>query len=125
MLPDAQAAFLHHLRQKDRAPEERQDLIGFFRMAYEAGVDLNPTREAITTAIAANEFDIDHLAARFITPRDDANISRNQSDFDIIAPRVNYDWYAQPESPFENIDADTWEGRRMLAAGRITRPTGI
>lgn len=125
-LPDAQAAFLHHLGQKDLAPEERQDLIGFFRMTHEAGVDLDPTREAIATAIAANEFDIDHLAARFITPRNDPNIIyRNQSDFDIIAPRGDYDWYTQPERPFGNIDIYKWEGRRMLAAGRITRPTNI
>lgn len=120
-LPDAQEEFLNHLREQDHAPEIRDDLIEFFRLAYAVGVDLDPLRDGIASAIAAGEFGIEHLASRFITTDLANQFSRNQNDFDIIAPREDYKWYAQPEHPF-TVDANNWTGRRILAAGRIEKP---
>lgn len=121
-LPDAQDEFLNHLRQKDHAPEPRDDLIEFFRLAHAAGVDLEPLRKGIADAIAAQEFGIDHLASRFIISDLATQFARNQTDFDIIAPRDDYQWYAEPMHDF-TVDADTWSGRRVLAAGRIEKPS--
>lgn len=120
-LPDAQEEFLDHLRQKDTAPETRDDLINFFRLAHAVGVELDPLRKGIAHAIAAGEFGIEHLASRFITTDLADHFSRNQNDFDLIAPREDYEWYEQPEHPF-TVDANNWTGRRILAAGRIEKP---
>lgn len=120
-LPGAQEEFLNHLRQRDDAPETRDDLIDFFGSAHAAGVQLDPLHEGIARAIAADEFGIDHLASRFIVSDRANQFTVNQNAFDIIAPREDYAWYTQPGNPF-TVDADNWKGRRTLATGRVKRP---
>ena len=121
-LPAAQEEFLSHLGEQDRAQLQRADLIDYFRTANTAGVDLAPLHLAIADAIGAGQFEIDHLASRFIHPGSASQFSTDQVGFDIIAPRVDYQWYGKPQEEFI-VDADNWVGRRTLAAGRIKRPT--
>lgn len=122
MLPRVQAEFLDHLRQRDSAPDSREDLIRFFVDAAGAGVDLGPVRAAIADAIANGDFGIADLAARFVTMEGTgSSFSHRQADFDLIAPRESYPWYAET-STFPHGGDWSWSDRRAAATQLISRP---
>ncbi|MBY4213792.1 hypothetical protein HQO42_23565 [Rhodococcus fascians] len=123
-LPAVQSDFVAHLSEQDAAPDERRDLIEFLSAAHYARVDLAPLHTAIEDAIRSNQFDIDHLASRFIYPDSNSQISADQVAFDIIAPHVHYSWYDAPRQAEFPDDVFKWAGRRALAVGRLERPSG-
>jgi hypothetical protein len=123
-LPAAQAEFLAHLRQRDNAPDERNDLIEFIIDAAAAGVDLEPAREAIAAAIADGEFTIEDLAARFVLhePNSGSGFQARQVQFELLAPDTDDPWY---DRPGELPDGDRWQwrDRRAAATAIIKRPS--
>lgn len=118
----AQRDFLDHLRARDSASESREDLIHFFMNAAGAGVDLEPVRVAITTAIDDGEFTIADLAARFVDMEvSGSTFSCRQTEFDMLAPRCEYPWYSETE-PFPTQGNWSWPDRRAVATNLVKPP---
>lgn len=97
-------------------------MIKFFETVFAAGVELEPLRGAIADAIAADDFKIDDLAARFIVIDGSGGVGWDQLKFDVVAPTVPYRWYDKESKEDFPDNRYSWTGRRELAVGRIRKP---